>query len=93
MLNSRSTAALKPNILSEVGGGLRGILRHYSVNDLSAGRNVDEFLRLVQAYQFSDKYGEVCPAKWRPGGKTLVPQPNSSKTEEYWQEELSKNDA
>jgi alkyl hydroperoxide reductase subunit AhpC len=70
-----------------------GILRHYSVNDLSAGRNVDEVLRLVQAYQFSDKYGEVCPAKWRPGGKTLVPEPNSSKTEQYWQEELSKNDA
>jgi peroxiredoxin (alkyl hydroperoxide reductase subunit C) len=70
-----------------------GILRHYSLYDLSAGRNVDEFLRLVQAYQFSNKYGEVCPAKLRPGGKTLVPKPNSSKFEEYWQEELSTKDA
>jgi alkyl hydroperoxide reductase subunit AhpC len=70
-----------------------GILRHYSVNDLSAGRNVDEVLRLVQAYQFADKYGEVCPAKWRPGGKTLVTNPNDPKTQQYWQEELSKTDA
>lgn len=70
-----------------------GILRHYSVNDLSAGRNVDEVLRLVQAYQFADKYGEVCPSKWRPGGKTLVTNPNDPKTQEYWQEELAKTDA
>jgi alkyl hydroperoxide reductase subunit AhpC len=67
-----------------------GILRHLSVNDLSAGRNVDEVLRLVQAYQFADKYGEVCPSKWRPGGKTMVPNPTDSKTKNYFEEELTK---
>jgi alkyl hydroperoxide reductase subunit AhpC len=70
-----------------------GILRHYSVNDLGAGRNVDEVLRLVQAYQFGDKHGEVCPAKWRPGGKTLITNTNDPKTQSYWQDELAKNDA
>ena len=38
----------------------KGILRHMSVNDPPAGRNVDEYLRLVQAYQYVDAHGEVC---------------------------------
>ena len=44
-----------------------------SVNDLEVGRNVDEALRLVHALQFFEKNGEVCPAAWQPGGKTLSP--------------------
>ena len=44
-----------------------GILRHSQFNDLPVGRNVDEVLRLVQAFQHSDKHGEVCPSKWAPG--------------------------
>ena len=51
----------------------KGIVRHFSMNDPPVGRNVPEFLRLVQAYQFADKNGEVCPAKWKPGGKTIKP--------------------
>ena len=35
------------------------------------GRSVDETLRLVQAFQYTDKHGEVCPAGWRPGKETI----------------------
>ena len=38
-----------------------GILRHVTMNDLPVGRNVDEVLRLLQAFQFVEKHGEVCP--------------------------------
>ena len=41
-----------------------GTLRHISMNDLPVGRNVDEILRLVKAFQYTDEYGEVCPASW-----------------------------
>jgi len=40
---------------------------------LPVGRDVDETLRLVQAFQFTDKHGEVCPAGWRPGKKSMKP--------------------
>ena len=69
----------------------KGILRHYQVNDLPVGRNVDEIFRLVQAFQFTDKYGEVCPAKWKPGKKTMVTDPNDDKTKQYFAEEMTKN--
>ena len=41
------------------------------MNDLPVGRSVDETLRLVQAFQFTDKHGEVCPAGWKPGSDTV----------------------
>lgn len=44
-----------------------GLVRHQSVNDLPLGRNVDEYLRLVEALQFHEQHGEVCPAGWQPG--------------------------
>lgn len=50
-----------------------GTLRQMTINDLPVGRDVDETLRLVQAFQFTDKHGEVCPAGWRPGKKTMKP--------------------
>lgn len=50
-----------------------GTLRQITMNDLPVGRSVDETLRLVQAFQFTDKHGEVCPANWRPGGDTIKP--------------------
>ncbi|KAG5862751.1 hypothetical protein JTB14_005088 [Gonioctena quinquepunctata] len=40
----------------------KGILRQVTINDLPVGRSVDEVLRLVQAFQFTDEHGEVCPA-------------------------------
>lgn len=69
--------------LEEVGHALRGlfiidargILRQITMNDLPVGRSVDETLRLVQAFQYTDKHGEVCPANWKPGGKTIIPDP------------------
>ena len=49
----------------------KGILRQSTINDLPVGRSVDETLRLVQAFQFTDKHGEVCPAGWKPGADTV----------------------
>ncbi|XP_077549039.1 peroxiredoxin 2-like [Haemaphysalis longicornis] len=51
----------------------KGMLRQMTINDLPVGRSVDETLRLVQAFQYTDKYGEVCPANWKPGGDTMKP--------------------
>ena len=56
-----------------------GILRQMTVNDLPVGRNVDEALRLVKAFQFTDVHGEVCPAGWNPGSDTMKPDPKGSK--------------
>ncbi|CAH1105452.1 unnamed protein product [Psylliodes chrysocephalus] len=57
----------------------KGILRQITINDLAVGRSVEEIFRLVQAYQFTDEFGEVCPVNWKPGDKTLKPDPNKSK--------------
>ncbi|KAG8510087.1 Peroxiredoxin-4, partial [Galemys pyrenaicus] len=47
----------------------KGVLRQITLNDLPVGRSVDETLRLVQAFQYTDKHGEVCPAGWKPGSE------------------------
>uniref|UniRef100_A0A8D0CFE9 thioredoxin-dependent peroxiredoxin n=1 Tax=Scleropages formosus TaxID=113540 RepID=A0A8D0CFE9_SCLFO len=57
----------------------KGILRQITINDLPVGRSVDETLRLVQAFQHTDKYGEVCPAGWKPGKDTIIPDVQKSK--------------
>ncbi|NDW19502.1 peroxiredoxin [Dysgonomonas sp. 216] len=44
-----------------------GIVRHQVVNDMPLGRNVEEVLRLVDALQFTEVHGEVCPANWKKG--------------------------
>ena len=56
-----------------------GVLRQITVNDLPVGRSVDETLRLVKAFQFTDEHGEVCPAGWEPGAKTIKPDVAGSK--------------
>ncbi|XP_077980920.1 peroxiredoxin-like [Glandiceps talaboti] len=61
----------------------KGILRQVTINDLPVGRSVDETLRLVQAFQFTDKYGEVCPAGWKPGDDTMKPD-NQKSIEDYF---------
>ncbi|XP_071497565.1 peroxiredoxin-4-like [Diadema antillarum] len=53
----------------------KGVLRQITMNDLPVGRSVDETLRLVQAFQYTDKHGEVCPAGWKPGSDTIIPNP------------------
>lgn len=60
-----------------------GNLRQITVNDLPVGRSVDETLRLLQAFQFTDKHGEVCPANWKPGKKTMKADTHQSK--EYFE--------
>ena len=45
----------------------QGVVRHQVVNDLPLGRNVDEMLRMVDALQFTEAHGEVCPAGWNKG--------------------------
>nr|AAU84951.1 thioredoxin peroxidase [Branchiostoma belcheri tsingtauense] len=57
----------------------KGTLRQITINDLPVGRSVDETLRLVQAFQFTDKHGEVCPAGWKPGADTIKPDVKNSK--------------
>jgi alkyl hydroperoxide reductase subunit AhpC len=54
------------------------VLRQITVNDLPVGRSVDETLRLVKAFQFVDKHGEVCPANWTPGAATMKADPKGS---------------
>jgi peroxiredoxin (alkyl hydroperoxide reductase subunit C) len=48
-----------------------GIVRHQVVNDLPLGREVDEMLRLVDALQFHEEHGEVCPAGWQKGDEGM----------------------
>jgi alkyl hydroperoxide reductase subunit AhpC len=62
-----------------------GIVRHISINDLPVGRNIDEILRLVKAFKHTDEFGEVCPAAWKPGKKTMHADVDSAKTQEYWE--------
>ncbi len=44
-----------------------GIVRHQVVNDLPLGRNIDEMIRMIDALQFTEEHGEVCPAGWNKG--------------------------
>ena len=55
--------ALRGSFLIDRGG----IVRHQVVNDLPLGRNIDEMLRLIDALQFTEEHGEVCPAGWKKG--------------------------
>lgn len=83
MVMSRAYGVLQ----EESGVSFRGLfiidgkqnLRQVTVNDLPVGRSVDETLRLVQAFQFTDEHGEVCPANWKPGQKTMVADTDRSK--------------
>jgi peroxiredoxin (alkyl hydroperoxide reductase subunit C) len=45
----------------------QGIVRHETINDLQLGRNIDEMIRIVDAWQYVQKHGEVCPANWEQG--------------------------
>jgi len=67
----------------EAGGGVAfrgsflidkaGVVRHQVVNDLPLGRNIDEMLRMVDALQFTEEHGEVCPAGWNKGKAGMKP--------------------
>ncbi|HEX6962637.1 MAG TPA: peroxiredoxin [Lacipirellula sp.] len=78
-------------VLTEGGVALRGlflidregVVRHQVVNDLPLGRSVDEALRMVDALQYFEKNGEVCPANWQQGKLTIKPDPKNSR--EYFE--------
>ena len=61
----------------------QGVVRAMTVHDLPLGRSVDEALRVLDALQFFEKHGEVCPADWKPGAATIKPGVKESK--EYFQ--------
>jgi peroxiredoxin 2/4 len=61
----RATFIIDPN----------GKIRHYSMNHMPVGRNVDEYLRLIEGYQFTDKNGVVCPLNWNKGDDTIIDNP------------------
>lgn len=52
-----------------------GVVRHCVINDLPLGRNVDEAIRMVDALQFTEQHGEVCPANWHPGEEGMDASP------------------
>ncbi|KAI9318578.1 thioredoxin-like protein [Dichotomocladium elegans] len=77
-------------LIPDAGLALRGLfiidpkqtLRVAHIHDLPIGRSVDETLRVIEAIQFSDEHGEVCPANWKKGDKTIKPNPKDS--QEYF---------
>lgn len=53
-----------------------GIVQHQVVNNLPLGRNIDEMIRMIDALQFFEQYGEVCPAGWNKGDKGMTATPS-----------------
>ena len=51
----------------------KGVVRHAVINDLPLGRNVDEAIRMVDALQFTETHGDVCPANWKQGDEAMTP--------------------
>jgi peroxiredoxin 2/4 len=51
----------------------KGVVRHSVINDLPLGRNVDEAIRMVDALQFHETHGDVCPANWKQGEEAMKP--------------------
>ena len=77
------TIAQDYGVLLPAGIALRGLfiidsdenqtIRHITINDLPLGRNVEETLRLLDAIDFTNEHGEVCPANWKKGDKAMTP--------------------
>jgi len=66
----------------------QGIIRAITIHDLPLGRSVDETLRVLDALQFFEQHGEVCPAEWKKGQPTIKPDVQASK--EYFQKLAAK---
>lgn len=56
-----------------------GTIQYQVVHNLSVGRSVEETLRIIEAFQYTKKTGEVCPANWHKGDATMKPDPKGSK--------------
>ncbi|KAK5666567.1 cTPxI [Batrachochytrium dendrobatidis] len=82
---------------SDAGVALRGtfiidphqIVRVVQINDLPIGRSVDEVLRLIDALQFHEKHGDVCPVGWKKGSHSMKADPIGSKA--YFEKEFSQS--
>ena len=61
----------------------KGVIKSFTVNDANVGRSVDETLRLIQAFRHSDQYGDACPANWKPGLDTIIP--DQEKKNDYFE--------
>ena len=59
-----------------------GIVQQQTINNLPLGRNVDELVRLTESLQFTEEHGEVCPANWQKGAKSM--KPNQEGLKEYF---------
>src|SRR3972149_3233122 len=78
------------SVLLEAGIALRGlflidrqgVVRHALVNDLPIGRSVDEALRVLDALQFHEEHGEVCPPNWHEGEEAM--KPSAEGVASYW---------
>ncbi len=57
----------------------KGVVRAAHIHDLPVGRNIDEAVRVIKAFQFVEKHGEVCPAGWSEGKATMKADPKGSK--------------
>ena len=70
----------------EAGVALRGLfiidannnIQHSTINNLGVGRSVNETLRILEAFQYVEKHGEVCPANWNAGDDSMKPDPKGS---------------
>ncbi|KAH0787885.1 thioredoxin peroxidase [Histomonas meleagridis] len=71
--NMRGTVIIDPE----------GIIKHVSMTHPNVGRNVNEVLRLVKAFQFSEKHKKVCPAQWEEGKDAI--NPNLKDSKEYFE--------
>lgn len=79
-------------LLKDAGVALRGsfiidptgVVRQITINDLPVGRSVDETIRLLKAFQFVEKHGEVCPANWNPETNKATIKPSPKASQEYF---------
>lgn len=86
---SKSIARDYGVLLEDAGIALRGlfiinkdgVLKHSTINHLDLGRNIDEVLRVIDAIDYSEQHGEVCPANWKKGDKAM--KPSASGLKEY----------
>ncbi|MGZ3655841.1 MAG: peroxiredoxin [Bdellovibrionota bacterium] len=86
-------AARSYQVLNDGGVALRGLflispegnLEYQVVHNLGVGRSVDETLRVLEAFQYVAKHGEVCPANWKKGADTMKPDPKGS--QEYFKKQ------
>lgn len=91
LADMNKTMAMDYGVLAEAGVAMRGlfiidpdgVIQHATINNLAVGRSVDETLRVLHAFQYVRQHGEVCPADWTPGEKSMKADWNGSK--EYFE--------